>query len=196
MIGQDDGRTDGPLHHEGINPAYLAGDAGHQAVLLAHGTGATGRARIILPDPGKRMKKKFKSLKALHERASRLQQTILFSTRRSEITAAFRELACIVTGKCICDLCPEWDKDVHIVYEFGRCIVPSRFLQMVKELHLRSKRWEYIRPLYKDLHDLVYADISPDTAEVFSNGDMENQACTFRMPKATLDRASAELRRR
>lgn len=138
--------------------------------------------------------KKVKSLKALHEHASRLQETILFSKRRSEIEAAFRALACVVTGKCICEACPEWDSDVSVVYELGRCIVPSRFMQLVKELHLQSRRWEYIRPFYRDLHGLLYEDISPDT-EVMSNGDMENQACTYRMPKATLDRASAELRR-
>ena len=78
------------------------------------------------------------------------------------------------------------------MYEFGRCLVPSRFLQLVKEVHLKSKRWDYIKPLYRDLYSNMYEDLLPDT-DVFSNGDVENQKCGFVLSSDLLEAASKEL---
>jgi hypothetical protein len=87
---------------------------------------------------------------------------------------------------------PNGDDGMPIVYEFGRCIVPSRFLQMVKELHQKSKRWEYMQPLYRELFGIMYEDLSPDTA-IFSNGSMENIKCGFVMSPKTLQKADKEM---
>ena len=133
-----------------------------------------------------------KSLNEVHQEVNRLEKVILLSKKKTEITKAFKDLICIVTGNCICDSCPEWDKDTYIVYEFGRCLVPSRFLQLVKELHLKSNRWEYIQPLYREFYAILYADLNPETG-ILSNGDMEDQKCTFQMSKELVEAAGKEL---
>lgn len=137
---------------------------------------------------------KLKTVKSVYEESNRLQETILFSGNKKDITEAFAKLQCMITGKCICESCPEWEKDTMVVYEFGRCIIPTRFLQMIKELHYESPRWSYIQPLYRDLIGLLYEDLSPD-APVYSNGDLENQRCKFKMTASLREKASKELQK-
>ncbi len=137
-------------------------------------------------------KAKLNSVDKVHKEVSKLQKAILLSKKKSEITIGFKGLICIITGKCVCDLCKEWDRDTYLVYEFGRCLVPTRFMQLVKELHFKSKRWEYVRPMYRELYSILYEDLNPDT-EVMSNGDMENQKCRYELPKGLMEAASKQL---
>ena len=62
---------------------------------------------------------KIKSLDKVYKEVDRLQKVILFSKKKNEITNAFKDLTCIISGKCVCESCPEWDKDTFVVYEFG-----------------------------------------------------------------------------
>jgi hypothetical protein len=135
---------------------------------------------------------KINSLDEVYKKINALQKVILLSKKKTDIVKAFKDITCIITGKCVCESCPEWDKETFVVYEFGRCLVPSRFLQLVKEVHLKSKRWDYIKPLYRDLYSNMYEDLLPDT-DVFSNGDAENQKCGFKLSSDLLEAASKEL---
>ena len=86
---------------------------------------------------------KLKTPAAVRARVEQLTAVILTSTRKRELTRAFAELECIVVGKCICDMCPEWDNSVDLVFEYSRCLVPTRVLQLVKARHQHSDRWTY-----------------------------------------------------
>ena len=136
--------------------------------------------------------KRFSSVADVSKESKRLQDIILFSKTKREITKAFEGLKCLITGRCICDLCPEWDKDTYIVYEFGRCIIPSRFLQLIKEVHVKSKRWSYIQPLYRELYQILYEDLISDTN--MSNGELENIKCghSTSISQSTLNKINQE----
>lgn len=114
---------------------------------------------------------KVATLAELQERTDALMRTILLSSNRRDITRAFRGLECLVRGKCICDMCPGWPDDVGILYEFGRCLVPTRFLQLIKARHIHTKRWEYVQPLYASLFQTVMQDVLPDTPFAADEGD-------------------------
>ena len=86
---------------------------------------------------------------------------------------------CILRGQCVCDMCDTWDNNVSVVFELGRCLVPPRFLQLVKQRFMRTKRWSYVQPLYKELYATPYGDIHPDTALVHSSGTFEDQKCPY-----------------
>ena len=56
-------------------------------------------------------------------------------------------------------------------------------MQAIKHRHFRSRRWEYVGPLYRDLFELLYEDIRPDTDT--TDDIMESVAsCKFRLPDA------------
>lgn len=63
----------------------------------------------------------------------------------------------------MCDLCDTWDGSVDVTYEFGRCLVPSRFMQLCKDRHMRTSRWAYVEGFYRDLYDVLYDDIKPSS---------------------------------
>lgn len=88
---------------------------------------------------------------------------------------------CLLRGECVCDLCETWDKNVFIVFELGRCLVPARFLQLVKERHYNSKRWSYVQPLYTELFNTMYSDVSPNEPVIHSSGDVEDQSCMYQL---------------
>ena len=67
------------------------------------------------------------------------------------------------------------------MYEFGRCLVPTRIMQLIKERHHGSDRWTYVQPLYAQLYAALYEDLDP-TKGVFSNGALEDQACDYSAP--------------
>jgi hypothetical protein len=119
-------------------------------------------------------KKVYKALDACME-------LVLISTKKNEIVNAFKRMQCILVGKCICDACPEWEKnhgpdDIPLlVMETGRCLVPSRFMQLVIDKHLPTKRWSYIQPLYTELFNELYSDILPTIESPISNGELEDQ---------------------
>lgn len=124
---------------------------------------------------------KLDSVKDVLMKVETLSKTILSTTKKTEIVKAFEGLKCLATGECICDTCPSWDKNTFIVFEFGRCLVPSRFLQLVKEKHAKTKRWVYIKPLYKELFDIVYQDLHPDENVIHSSGNVEDQICKYKL---------------
>jgi hypothetical protein len=119
---------------------------------------------------------------------ARHQKTILFSRRKDEISSAFKRLECIATGKCISSTA----KDIDLVFEYVRCIIPSRFFQLIKELHASTNRWQYIQPLYRQLYAIIYEDLNPDK-EVISNGPDENVVCATKLPKGVLKKADKKL---
>lgn len=121
--------------------------------------------------------KKQESIDGLVKEIKHLSKILLTSHNKDKLTKAFSRIKCLVTGNCICDMCPTWDKNIYVVYEFGRCLVPSRLFQLIKETHYKTKRWEYILPLYRDLYDTIYEDINPDTGIIHSSGNMEDQPC-------------------
>ena len=122
---------------------------------------------------------KIDKVKDLVKQVESLSKTILLSTNKRDITRAFDKLKCIITGSCICNTCDTWDKDVYIVYELGRCLVPTRFFQLVKERHYKSPRWAYIQELYRDLYMTVNDDILPETGVFHSSGTTEDQKCMY-----------------
>lgn len=131
---------------------------------------------------------KSKSLAELFKRVEKLTNILLLTTSKKELVSAFAELECIVKGNCICDSCPEWDQDTYIVYEFARCLVPSRVFQLIKEKHASSPRWKWMKKRYTSLYNTVYEDLSPKTGNM-SNGDMEDQTCQYKLNKDTIKHA-------
>ena len=125
---------------------------------------------------------KVETVKELISEVEHLSNIILLSSRKVEIIKSFKRLMCLLRGECICDICKSWDKNVFIVFELGRCLVPSRFLQLVKERHATTKRWSYIQPLYKELYDTMNEDISPNEPIIHSSGDVEDQTCIYKLP--------------
>ena len=119
-----------------------------------------------------------------------LQQTVLFSRRKEEIVRAFDRLKCIVNGRCV-QLSNKAFDDTDFTFEYVRCMLPSRFFQLVKELHIDTRRWAYIQPLYRELLAKVYEDLNPDVP-VVSSGEIENKRCVSR-ESAVLGRATKEL---
>lgn len=131
---------------------------------------------------------KSKSLAELFQKVEKLTNILLLSTSRKELQLAFEELKCIVQGDCICDTCPEWDPDTFIVYEFARCLIPSRVFQLIKERHASTSRWKWMKKYYTSLYTTVYEDLSPHTGNM-SNGDMEDQSCKYKLNKNTIKQA-------
>lgn len=112
------------------------------------------------------MKEKVKTKKELEERIRACIDVLLTSGNKRLLTSSFRELECLLTGHCICDLCPEWDVDHGPLFEYSRCLLPTRILQLVKEHHYNTKRWSYILPLYSSLFEKLFLDILPTTGNM------------------------------
>jgi hypothetical protein len=127
------------------------------------------------------MNLKLASIDAMTKEVENLSQIILTSTKKKEITNAFDALKCIITGQCICDLCETWNKDINIVFEFGRCLVPPRFMQLVKERFYKTIRWNYVKPLYSDLYSTLYDDLDPEKDVIHSSGNIEDQVCMYKL---------------
>ena len=117
------------------------------------------------------------TVQAAYAEAAKATETLLLSTHVPSITRAFSKLLCLVQGSCLKDLGPDWDSDVSIVYEFGRCLVPSRVLQLIKERHMGTSRWERIAPEYARLYNVLYEDLLPASGDL-SNRSLEDQPCS------------------
>ena len=111
-------------------------------------------------------KKQVKTRKDLEELIRKHIDVLLTSGNKAHITASFSKLECLITGQCICDLCPEWDVDHGPLYEFSRCLIPTRILQMIKDRHYNTKRWSYVLPLYSSLFEKLFDDILPTTGNM------------------------------
>lgn len=135
-------------------------------------------------------KTKSKSVSELFQRVEKLTNTILTSTQKPVLLTTFKELECIALGECICDTCSEWDMDISVVYEFARCLIPSRVFQLIKEVHVNTPRWKWMRKAYTSLYNTVYGDLNPKTPNM-SNGDMEDQPCTYKLNKELIKQAYA-----
>jgi len=109
----------------------------------------------------------FKVEKRAVARVDFLVKTIVVSTKKKELVDSLKELYCIVFGSCV-DL-----KGVNIVYEWSRCMLPSRSLQKIKEAHCESARWVYVKPLYAALFEDMFADLNPETGRL-GNGALED----------------------
>lgn len=103
-------------------------------------------------------------------------------------------MRCIVTSECICQFC-DGTKGINFVFEFGRCLVPTRIMQLIKERHHGSDRWAFVQPLYAQLYETLYEDLDPKKG-LFSNGALEDQACDYSVPSSisaqTLSKIKAE----
>ena len=135
-----------------------------------------------------------KSKTAIHRSARAFTRTILLSSEKRAIVAAFAGLRCIVTSECVCQFC-DGTKGIDFVYEFGRCLVPTRIMQLIKARHHGSDRWTSVQPLYAQLYATLYDDLDPRKG-VFSNGALEDQACDYSAPASisaqTLSKIKAE----
>lgn len=98
------------------------------------------------------------------------------STQKRNITKGMNRLNDLAKGK---------GKGVGVdypddfVYEYARCHITTQMLQKIKEVHYPTKRWVYVKPLYRTLFQTVFDDLLPDTS-IYSNGDMENVVCRGR----------------
>jgi hypothetical protein len=124
---------------------------------------------------------KFKTVEQVIKKAEQLSNIILFSNDKDKIIKAFAIIKCIITGSCICDICKTWDKNIFVVYEFGRCLFPTRFLQLIKAKYIKTDKWSYIQPLYKDLYDTLYEDIKPDTYDMASLVGENESICKYKL---------------
>jgi hypothetical protein len=126
---------------------------------------------------------KIESEEDLYTEVDRCTRTVLLSSRKNELVAAIKRLQCIVAAKCICSFC-DGTGDIDFVYEFMRCLVPSRTMQLIMERHLQTPRWAYLGPMYSTLFDLLYEDLKPTNTTVYSNGALEAIVCKFKLPSS------------
>ena len=134
------------------------------------------------------MNYKFKSVEEVIKKTEQLSNIILLSNDKDKIIKAFETLKCIITGKCICDLCETWNKNIFVVFEFGRCLCPTRFLQLIKAKYIKTDKWIYIQPLYKDLYDTLYEDINPSTDDIASLEEENKSICKYRLSSGLVNK--------
>ena len=141
------------------------------------------------------MNYKFKTVEEVVQKTQLLSKTILSSNSDNKIIKAFETIKCIILGKCICDLCNTWDKDVYIVFEFARCLFPSKLLQLIKSKHIKSDKWSYIQPLYEDLYNTLYEDINPKTDDIISlEGETESK-CSYELSKDLINKTIEDIKK-
>lgn len=126
-------------------------------------------------------KRKFKTVEQVIKAANSISRTILFSNDKTKIINAFKIIDCIVKGECVCDSCDSWDSDMSIVFEFGRCLFPTRFFQLVKATYSKKDEWQYIKPLYSNLYNTLYEDILPDTPNIASLQSEADHICKYKL---------------
>ncbi len=135
----------------------------------------------------------------LYDETLRCIRLVLLSSTKKEIVKAFTRLECILSAKCICSFC-DGTNNIDFVYEFFRCLISTRTMQLIKERHLPTSRWEYIGPIYSRMYNILYDDLNPSNTKVFSNGEMEDIVCKFKMPKSlhidTLNKIKVEREQR
>jgi hypothetical protein len=130
-----------------------------------------------------------KSINQVIKTIEKLSKNILFSTDKTKITNSFNIIGCIIKGNCICDLCDTWDKNTFVVFEFGRCLIPSHFLQLVKATHFRTERWLWIKPLYDELYKTLFEDILPDTTDIASIEQESLTMCKYKLSAETIKKS-------
>lgn len=140
-----------------------------------------------------------KTVDDMVRKVEELSQTILVSTRKAEIVKAFKTLECIIKGPCLCDTCDSWG-ELMLTHEFGRCFVPSRFFQLVKDRHQPSKRWDaYVQELYTSLFRTIYDDIDPSNNNKVIHSEFD-QECVYKLPpslvKSTKELVASERMKR
>lgn len=128
------------------------------------------------------MAPKVLTIQDLYGLTTRVLKVILESDRKRDIITAFKDLADVICGQAL-DSFSEGLVDYDTSYESARCLVSTRTMQAIKHRHFRSRRWEYVAPLYRHVFDLLYEDIRPDTD---TTDDIEESvaSCNFRLPDA------------
>ena len=124
---------------------------------------------------------KLKSVEEVLKVIQKLSKILLISNNKAKIINTFKIINCILKGECICDICDTWDKNTFIVFEFGRCLFPSHFLQLLKAKHIKTERWEWMKPLYIDLYKTLYEDIFPDTYDMASLEQENKTICKYKL---------------
>lgn len=133
---------------------------------------------------------KYKSVKEVVKEVSEIHKVLLLSKNKKNIIKGFQKALCIATGQCVCDLCPKWDKNIFIVFEFGRCMFPSRFFQLVRDAHMKSPRWEaYVKDLYTVLFNTLYEDLLPSTESNIHSLEQESQKCSYSLDPRLVQQA-------
>jgi hypothetical protein len=129
----------------------------------------------------------------VYAEVKRCTRAVLLSSTKKEIVSAMTTLECVVRADCICSFC-DGTRDMNFVFEFGRCLVPTRTMQLIKERHLETPRWAYVGPVYTRLFATLYEDLNPaNDKRVFSNGEMEDIVCRFKLPRAVYSDALAKI---
>ena len=129
---------------------------------------------------------KLKTYKQVTDNIHTNLKNILTLTNKKVIQQSFERIECIITGQCICDSCNEWDSNILIIFELGRCLISSKILQLIKHRHVSSKRWLYIEPLYNKLFLQLYNDILPNTGDIASISEEQPFKCTFAIDDSTI----------
>jgi hypothetical protein len=137
------------------------------------------------------MVKEIEKEQDIYNEVDKLIKIILLSGRKIEITKAFLRLKCIITGNCICSFCPG-TKNIDFVYEFSRCLVNTRVMQLIKERHAKSKRWIYIQPLYAELYNILFEDLNANVG-ILSNEELEDINCKFKISPSIISKTLAEI---
>lgn len=143
----------------------------------------------------KDIKFKFKSIDQVVKAVNNLTKIILFSRDKKKITHAFEVIDCIVKGKCICDLCDTWDPNIYIVFEFGRCLFPTQFFQLLKETYINTDHWKYIQPLYTKLYNTLYEDILPETTAIASLDQESSHLCQYKLSNDLIKRSIINIKK-
>lgn len=123
---------------------------------------------------------KFTSPKEVYDALSTHLKTLLTSRNKTDITRAFKVVICIVGGECMDDMNKKWtDKEAYPAFEWSRCLVSTRTMQLIKENHCQTPRWTYVKALYANLYSKLYADIDPETEVMHSSGSIEDLPCKY-----------------
>lgn len=147
------------------------------------------------------MLNRFGSPKEVYNAVTTHLKTILTSRNKQAITRAFKVVTCIVSGECLDDMNKKWtDKEAYPAFEWSRCLVSTRTMQLIKENHCQTPRWSYVKELYTTLYSKLYADISPDSEVIHSSGTIEDLPCKYSLSddvrKNTLNLLASEKKKK
>lgn len=130
------------------------------------------------------MVSKFQTPSEVYDAVTKALKRVLLSRNKNEISAGFKTLLCIVKTDCLNDLNPKWtDKSAYPAFEWSRCLVSTRTMQLIKESHFNSPRWSYVKTMYGELFNALYVDILPDTDVIHSAGSVEDLPCKYHISR-------------
>ena len=111
--------------------------------------------------------KNINTLLSLKKYVNKLMKLILSETDIDKIVGYIFIMVLILIGVIPCEdaiqkSLGDVGKDFYTVYEFGRCIFPTKFILNLKYNLGRHPNWKDLKPIYTILYNYLYEDLTPE----------------------------------